>query len=504
MSDKKRKRKRRSALLDGRPILFNTKKNPVSIFKRIFSSNWRMPTQISAIFVIAYIFVYSSNFSILLNPLDAFDNLIFSTTGGGVIDIRSDEVEVLKANIGIGIYISVFLYTLFFLKPVVKILFSLPHLIMIILLLLFGMRYSDNPQEVFFSVVQIGVGILIAIHYAEYVSKKDRWDRIFCFTILFPLFAVHFVSFFMFIFNNLDVFEFIDRSKRYGGLPGNPNVAGASAVIGLWSVLYLLLDRKNGILVDLYCVAGLFLFVFTIVVSGSATSLTVSLALVLVMIWLKFLSLFKDPKKKVTFVLSGILVLCLLVGYALISSSTENITETFTSSLGKESNFTGRAELWAIAIDAIIERPILGWSYDQHETVLGDKRFELPFGLAHFHNGFLDTAVAGGLLLLVAVIFNIYSYVKYYFKACVNDKHLSGIICPLIILILMNFSEYSLLRPLNVIFQFYLCAYFLILFTSMRENNVLKNSISANSDYKDSVKRKRRKKSAAGGVRYRF
>ena len=504
MSDKKRKRKRRSALLDGRPIVFNKNKDPVSIFKRIFSSNWRMPTQISAIFVIAYIFVYSSDFLILLNPLDALDSLNFSTTGGGVSDIRSDEVEVLKANIGIGIYISVLLYTLFFLKPVVKTLFSLPHLILIILLLLFGMRYSDNPQEVFFSVVQIGIGILIAIHYAEYVSKKNRWDRIFCFTILFPLFAVHFLSFIIFIFNSLDIFEYISRSKRYGGLPGNPNVAGGSAVIGIWSVLYVLLDRKNGFLVDLYCVASLFLFVFTIAVSGSATALIVSTTLVAIMIWLKFLSLFQNPKKKATFVLSGILALSLIVGYALITSSTENITETLTSSLGKESNFTGRAELWVIAIDAIIERPLLGWSYDQHETVLGDRRFKLPFELAHFHNGFLDTAVAGGLLLLAAVFFNIYTYVKYYFKACVNDKHLSGIICPLIILILLNFSEYSLLRPLNVIFQFYLCAYFLILFTSMREKNVTNIPISVNSNYRDSLKRNRRKMSAAGGVRYRF
>lgn len=504
MSDRRVRKKRKTTAFSGRPIRFKTNNSPLHVLKLILSARWSLPAGISTLFLMVYVFVYSSDFLILLNPLDALESLTFSQSGAGVEDIRSDNIELFKANIGIGLYVCVLIYSLFFLRPIIKVLIANPHLVLIVSLLLFGMQYSVNPEQVFFSVVQIGIGILIALLYAIKATNNERWDRAFCMTILFPLFLIHLYSMMLFFTNGLEVIDFVEGSARFGGLPGNPNQAGASAVIGVWTSFYLLLSRTNGRLTDAYCVLALCLFVFTIVMSGSGTALTVSIAVVALLIWLKFLTLFKSKVKRAVYIISGVLVMTLLIGFTMISSSTEELTESFTSSLGKQSDFTGRTVLWEIAVAAIEEKPLLGWSYDQHETVQENRKYELPSGLGHFHNGFLDTAVAGGLLLLLVVIWNMFSYIKNCIRAWATKEHLYGFIGPVVVLVLMNLSEYSLLRPLNVVFQFYLCAYFLLLFSVMSKSEAAGTLPQTIVTYKPRKKHSGHKRSSRRGVKYRF
>lgn len=505
MSDKRVRRKRKAAVFNGEPFRFKTNHSLFHSLKRIFSTSWSLPKSISTLLLMVYIFVYSSDFLVLLNPLDALESLTFTHSGAGVEDIRSDNIELLKANVGIGIYVCVLVYSLFFIRTIVRVLIANPHLVLIVSLLLYGMRYSINPEQVFFSVVQIGIGFLIALLYAINTTGRERWDRAFCLTFLFPLCLVHLCSLVIFFANGLDVIDFVEGSARFGGLPGNPNQAGASAVIGVWISLYLLLSGKNGRLINVYCITALCLFVFTIAMAGSGTAITVSLAVVALLIWLKFLTQFKSKGKRTIYILLGVLVMSLLVGFTMITSSTEELTESFTSSLGKQSNFTGRTELWEIAIAAIEEKPLLGWSFDQHETVQENRKYELPFELTHFHNGFLDTAVAGGLLLLVVVVWNICSYIKYCFEVQVGNDLLYGLIGPVVVLVLMNLSEYSLLRPLNVVFQFYLCAYFLLLISVMfkieNTNILLQTPDRLNPKKMNRYSLRRRTR---GGVKYRF
>lgn|GEM_PF-1594762 len=503
MAENRTRRRRKKTVFDGGAVTFNTSSSPLQVFKNIVNARWRLPAGISSLLLMVYVFIYSSDFLILLNPVDALASLQFTASGGGTDDARSDQIEEFKATLGIGIYIFVLLYSVFFLKTIVKTLVAHPHILLIIAVLLYGTTVSVNPQQVFFSTVQIGIGILIAIVYATQHSGSDRWDRKFCLTILFPVFLVHLYSFVLFFANELSVIEFAEGSARYGGLPGNPNVAGASAVLGVWSSLYILLGGGNSRAIKIYCSLALCLFAFTIVMSGSGTSITVSIAIIAMLIWLKFLTLFRSSVKRVVYVGSGVLVMFSLVGFILVNDATEELTETFTSSLGKRTDLTGRTELWEIAAAAIEERPFLGWSFDQHETVQENRKYVIPQDLGHFHNGFLDTAVAGGLVLLALVLWNMIGYVRNCFKTRGDTSFMYGFVGPVVILVLMNLSEYSLLRPLSVLFEFYLCAYFLLVMSRLAEEEA-GGPVAIAPDARPVKIKSDRKRTSKGGVRYRF
>jgi len=503
VADKRTRRRKKKTVFDGGAVTFNTSSSPLQVFKNIVNARWRLPAGISTLLLMVYVFIYSSDFLILLNPLNALESLTFTSSGGGTDDVRNDEIEAFKANLGIGIYVFVLLYSVFFLKTIVKTLIAHPHILLIIAVLLYGTTVSVNPQQVFFSTVQVGIGILIAIVYAIQHSSAEGWDRRFCLTILFPVFLVHLYSLVLFFANGLSVIEFLEGSARFGGLPGNPNVAGASAVLGVWSSLYVILGGGNSRAIKIYCSLALCLFAFTIVMSGSATSITVSIAVVAMMIWLKFLTLFRSALKRVAYIGFGGLVMFTLVGVILVNDATEELTETFTSSLGKQTDLTGRTELWDIAAAAIEERPFLGWSVDQHETVQENRKYVIPQDLGHFHNGFLDTAVAGGLVLLALVLWNMVGYVRNCFKTRVNTRFVYGFVGPVVILVLMNLSEYSLLRPLSVLFEFYLCAYFLLVMSRLaaEESGA---PVAMAPDARPVKVKSDRKRTSKGGVRYRF
>jgi O-antigen ligase len=70
------------------------------------------------------------------------------------------------------------------------------------------------------------------------------------------------------------------------------------------------------------------------------------------------------------------------------------LTEKFFTTIGRTSTFTGRTGLWKIAVQAIRERPLLGWSFDARLSV-SDKYL---FHAGHFHNGYLELLVAGGMV----------------------------------------------------------------------------------------------------------
>jgi len=126
----------------------------------------------------------------------------------------------------------------------------------------------------------------------------------------------------------------------------------------------------------------------------------------------------------------------------------------FTGSLGKDASLTGRTDLWDIAKDAIAQRPLLGWSFDSHTSVMAEREYEVPYN--HYHNGFLDTVIEGGMLLMCVVLYNFGRYVTHFLKLFRQTNHVYPLVVPFIMIIILNMSEYSLLRPLSVVWQLYI------------------------------------------------
>ena len=79
---------------------------------------------------------------------------------------------------------------------------------------------------------------------------------------------------------------------------------------------------------------------------------------------------------------------------------------------GADDALSGRPEIWALGLTAVADRPI-GWSFDLLRTYW-DNHGHLEL-FPHFHNGFLDIAVKGGLLaeaLLVFLIIRMFIAIK--------------------------------------------------------------------------------------------
>ena len=72
-------------------------------------------------------------------------------------------------------------------------------------------------------------------------------------------------------------------------------------------------------------------------------------------------------------------------------------------------SFTGRADIWQLALEAIGKRPLTGYGYnvfwDTGATYLVAGTGDTAALVSHAHNGFLDTALSAGLPGLLLVIF---------------------------------------------------------------------------------------------------
>jgi O-antigen ligase len=150
--------------------------------------------------------------------------------------------------------------------------------------------------------------------------------------------------------------------------------------------------------------AGPFLFaalsVILLIIAKSATALVVLLTL------LGLIPLFRILKQdsRIAIVLGIIAVLAAGVGLLFAAS---HIT-VLTSILGRDATLTGRTELWPMVIDMIGKRPVLGYGYEAFWLKDLSLRIAVDEGAGwraqHSHNGFLEVALAMGLLGLTVYV----------------------------------------------------------------------------------------------------
>ena len=289
-------------------------------------------------------------------------------------------------------------------------------------------------------------------------NTRYRFENLYM-VVLLPLLALHLASFLLLFVYGVNIPAFLMSPERYGGLLGNPNTLGSTAVVGVWAAGCLALTRTSTRLRRRLAWASLAVFGFTIAISGSGTALATVMVLGVIMLWMRMLAAFTPAVRlglNLTAAgLGGVVLLAILVAV-----TPAEVFLLFTDSLGKDATLTGRTELWKIARDAIAERPVFGWSFDTHESVKGIQTYYVRFN--HYHNGFLDTLIAGGFWLLSLVLYNLVRFVFLFLSAFRKNPQVFPLIMPLAILIIHNLSEYSILRPLSQQWQVYLCGFVLL------------------------------------------
>ncbi|MGB9149751.1 MAG: O-antigen ligase family protein [Burkholderiales bacterium] len=226
-------------------------------------------------------------------------------------------------------------------------------------------------------------------------------------------------------------------TNRWMGLTWNPNSLGGAVMICVWAnISYLLYAEKTQMrLLIILMVAGSFIL---LVGAGSVTSMALSAIVVAgvpLLYWFARSRNAINASLKIAY--SGAIIFGIF-GYFYATQPELFEANRVLGSVGRDSNLTGRASLWAIANAAIDERPWLGWSFDALQSL--PSKYSIRY--YHFHNGYLDLMVRGGRIALgFIVFFAVTSAIRLVRIAPFNPRLFASYGVLLAIILLQNVSE---------------------------------------------------------------
>jgi len=402
-----------------------------------------------------------TDYLVLLNAADSSNLLFFSAMPVPVEDARRVGAETLKKNFQSVLYLITLGLCVFHWRAVKAYLQKWPHLGVLMAILLLGVTYSVEPTKVITNSILILVSILMPLLVV--IGRRDLLSNLqsFYLMIFFPFFISHLASLMLLFLNGSDPFTLILSENRYGGFSGNPNSLGNSGSLGLWAAVALVLSPGIDKIWRLLGILSLPLFGMSVAMSGSGTALVASVLIVGMMFWMRVLATLEPMVRLAVNVLTAALLVCLVLSVLLMATPAE-LFLVFTGSLGKDASLTGRTDLWAMAKDAIAQRPYFGWSFDSHTSVKSVREFDIRFN--HYHNGFLDTMIEGGILLMFMVLYNFGWFIKRFVKLFRQNDRVYPLVVPFVMIIVLNMSEYSLLRPLSEVWQLYIACFVVMTF----------------------------------------
>ncbi len=196
--------------------------------------------------------------------------------------------------------------------------------------------------------------------------------------------------------------------------------------------------------------ATIFLTGLLLLLSRSATSLLAALITFAVLpLW----KLTRVPIRQVVLALAGFAVIAGAAAFVLGHYSTE-----LAGVFGKDTTLTGRTELWALILQSIARRPILGYGYNAFW--LGMKGESLSIIAAsgwvvyHAHNGLLDVLLGLGVVGGALFLFTYLKMIGMIISHTRRSGSTMGELWPasfLVLLTVINCTE-SLLLSANTIF----------------------------------------------------
>ena len=414
-----------------------------------------------ASFALAAFVVYvATDPLVVLHPFSVESTLRFAGSGAGIDDPRRDAAQYLKAQAGIGLYALVALLSLVHLRRVLDFHRRSPHFALVLAVLLLGMAWSDAPVAVLTGTVQVGIGTQLAVLFAITRPPDASGLRALCAVLLGALVAVHAAGLVLFVAYGFEPGPFLDGTLRYGGLAGHPNGLGGQCVLGLWAALALVLRHRDGRFLRGLAIAGFVVFGFALATTGSGTAI-IATALTVIATLVVHFTYRLSARVRGAAVLGALLLGVVGSGTYALAFTSQDLVEQVAGSVGKDATLTGRTDLWAAAAQAVSERPLLGWSFDDHQTVKAVPEFDIPFN--HYHNGFLDTLVNGGALLGALVLYELARFLSMHFSAAGPRRRREPLLLiPFVVLVLLNMSEYSILRPLSLFYVVFQCAWCLL------------------------------------------
>lgn len=263
------------------------------------------------------------------------------------------------------------------------------------LLALFSSLWAYTPSATAYNAFQLLMTVLIGFVFADIAGPKRMLRLLF-----FAFLVVNLASLAFFFVNRMEA------TGAYGELRGiyfHKNEMGLYAILLLITSCCLFIDGYRRALTLFSFLVGLGILLFSR--SGSClVAATVVLSFVpLALVYRQGSGLLSLALGLQFIILAPLAAIVLIFEIDLFALALEGV--------GKDSTLTGRTVLWDFALDAIAERPWLGFGYmsywDNANPAVPFLRYVVGQALWYFHNSYLEVAVAFGIpgfLLIVGTL----------------------------------------------------------------------------------------------------
>lgn len=234
--------------------------------------------------------------------------------------------------------------------------------------------WSTSPGDTFRNTIYISLYLVGSIYLAIRFETAEIID-LFAWSMTFLALAS--------IPANFILPRELFNEDSWRGIFQTKNSLGSAMAVGAISIV---LQQRRW---NLFRLLSLATCCTLLVLSKSTTSMTVAGAIMSVLIYLRLNR--RLAGAYLTMIVGGVLAGTLLVG---------NLVETFTSATGKDLTFTGRSAVWALVLQKIKERPVLGYGYHAFWVTEADSvnQFLTGFQPGQAHNGYLEACLDLGML----------------------------------------------------------------------------------------------------------
>lgn len=283
--------------------------------------------------------------------------------------------------------------------------FLKPKLLWIIYgLAFFSIIWSADPSVTFRRSIALFFTQIIGLYlYSRF--KIEGLVR-----VLRYAFGISIVISFVFVimFPNIGVHHDDSFDGAWRGIYVHKNSLGNYMVLSfsLWLISFIDFYNKLKIHGYINLIAS---FVFTLLSlvlvfrSESKTALTMVFVVLIVLIFRSVLR--SNPRFAIAFMFSAITLIMLILFFGI------NKYEDIIVFMGKDITISGRTQIWQLTIDAILEKPIIGYGYGAFwQGFDGPSAYicgVLNFNVHHAHNGYLDLVLELGILGLIVYVLSV-------------------------------------------------------------------------------------------------
>ncbi len=284
--------------------------------------------------------------------------------------------------------------------------------------------YRFNQSDIFRTfAIAIGMGLLISIGVS----------------VLVPEIGIHSIT------------------GRWQGVAGNPNTLGLICIVSVWANTSDYFARRNNRKGWLNILL-IMITIIALVGANSTTSFIVALFSFAGVWYLSSLETKASDARFIRFMLLFFISSMFTLVVLLMKPELLSIKGIFALA-GKDTTFTGRTDIWTLAIKAINLKQYCGWSFDSNRSVLDF----LGLHRGQFHNGYLDLLVRGGyvslaifLLITAQLLYRITLLSKF------NYRHSVAWFILLICILIHNITESSIMRETHLLWYLFVFMLFMM------------------------------------------